>query len=287
MQQPEQQSEDRVALITGAGSGIGRALALEAAGRGLDLVLVGRRADALAETVDLIGALIGGTTKVKAVACDVTRAEDRARILNIVAGRYRHLDYLVNNAGQIAVGPFNAISDDDLARLCAVNVAAPAAFIRDALPLLRRAKRPRVVNIGSMFGSVAFPRFAAYSATKFAMRGLSDALRRELKPDGIGVTYAAPRATRTPAAGLFEALAEPMGMTFDEPETVARDIWRGVLAGKDTIYPGPVERIGAWLAVLLPGVLDRQLSGVEAELRKSSSAPRVTDKPQPVPDQAA
>ena len=72
----------------------------------------------------------------------------------------------------------------------AVNVAAPAQLTRDALPLLRRADRPRIVNVGSMFGSVAFPRFAAYSATKFAMRGLSDALRRELQPDGIGVTYA-------------------------------------------------------------------------------------------------
>ena len=141
------------------------------------------------------------------------------------------LDVLVNNAGVIAIGPLACATDDEFERMMATNVIAPLALTREMLPLLRRAMPSRVVNVGSMFGDIPYPLFAAYSASKFALRGLSIALRRELRGYGVGVTYAAPRATKTEAARVLDPLVEPMQMRMDNPAQVATQIWRAVDQG--------------------------------------------------------
>lgn len=239
------------ALITGAGSGIGRALAKEAATRGYDLILVGRNPEKLAETKHMIG-----DGSIKTVPADITRADGRAAI-KAAAGR--ELAVLVNNAGTLAVGKLTALADEDLDRMAATNLTAPMALTRDLVPALR-AKGGRVVNIGSVFGDIAFPYFAAYSATKFGLRGFSDALRRELKKDGIGVTYVAPRAVRTEAASAFDRLIEPMQMTLDRPETVAAHAWNAIEAGKREALPRSKERFFIWLQRLIPSAVDRALA---------------------------
>src|SRR3546814_7220706 len=98
------------------------------------------------------------------------------------------------------------------------------ALTRQLLPLLQLSSQARIVNIGSVFGDIGHPLFAGYCASKFALRGLSDALRRELAAVGIGVTYAAPRATRTVAADGFADLMLPFAMAMDMPETIAAQI---------------------------------------------------------------
>ena len=98
----------------------------------------------------------------------------------------------------------------------------------------------RIVNVGSMFGDIAYPLFAAYSASKFALRGLSIALRRELKPYGIGVTYAAPRATKTDASHAMDPLVEPMQMRLDDPTAVATpDLAGGDARSRQRLRQGP------------------------------------------------
>ena len=243
-------SKPPVALITGAGSGIGRALARAAAASGYDLVLVGRRRVQLEETAALLG-----TARVRIVSADITNAEGRARVADAVGAR---LDILVNNAGVLCVGRLTDMSDDALSQMIATNLTATLQLTRDLVPALA-ASQGRIVNIGSMFGMIAFPFFAAYSATKFAMRGLSDALRRELAEFGISVTYVAPRATRTPAQSRFAHLVEPFGMTLDDPERAARRAWAGVMAGRNTVYPGAGERIVAAIHAVMPSLIDTAL----------------------------
>lgn len=240
-----------VTLITGAGSGIGRALAIEAAQLGYDLILIGRRQAQLEETASL---LVAGTARL--VPADITTPEGRAAI---VAAAGERLDILVNNAGRLAVGRLTDLGDEDIAQTVGTNVTAPVQLTRDLVPALSRAQG-RIVNIGSMFGMIAFPYFSAYSATKFAMRGLSDALRRELSEFGIKVTYVAPRATRTPAQGAFAHLVEPFGMALDTPERVAKRVWTGITAGRKTIYPGFGERVFALLQALAPSLIDTALT---------------------------
>mgnify|MGYP005847985925 CR=1 FL=1 len=243
-------SKSPVALITGAGSGIGRALAQEAAGAGYDLVLVGRRLAPLEETATLIGV---GTPRL--ISADITSVEGRARIVAAVGDR---LDILVNNAGSLSVGRLTDLSDDDLSQTITTNLTAALLLTRDLVPALTLAQG-RIVNIGSMFGIIAFPYFAAYSATKFAMRGLSDALRRELAEFGISVTYVAPRATRTPAESRFSHLVAPFDMALDDPDRVAQRAWAGIMAGRNTIYPGFGERIFAVVQAIAPSLIDAAL----------------------------
>jgi len=158
------------------------------------------------------------------------------------------------------------------------NLFAPAALTRDCLPLLRRS-RGRVVNIGSMFGDIGYPLFSLYSATKFGLRGLSDALRRELAPDGIGVTYVAPRATRTESVPEFSRLIEPFGMKLDAPELVARQTWDAVVRGARSVYPRGMERLFVLLQRLAPGVIDAGLARQLSRAEEARTSPRADPRP--------
>jgi short-subunit dehydrogenase len=259
----------KTVLITGAGSGIGRALAVEAARHGHRLLLAGRRAEALADTAALLA-----TNDAVILPADVTTPEGRGRIVQAVrdAGG---LDILVNNAGSVAAGPCDRLEDAALAQLLATNIAAPIALCRDLLPALR-ASRGQVVNMGSVFGDIGFPYFTAYSATKFALRGYSDALRRELAPQGIAVTYLAPRATRTDAADSFHALIGPMGMQLDEASTVARHAWRAVAARQREQFPQSRERLFVILQRLFPRLIDGALGKLARDPAVRAAAYRET-----------
>lgn len=243
-------------VLTGAGSGLGLALAREASARGGRLLLVGRGAEAL----DAARARLASPQRATVCVADVTRAQGRAAIAGLAASGLGGVDILVNNAGVQTVAGLEAHDDDAVAAMLATNLAAPLALTRDLLPMLRASAPSRVVNIGSMFGEIAFPLFAGYSATKFGLRGLSDALRRELADDGIGITHVAPRAVRTPAFAAHGELEAPFAMKVDAPEAVARRIWDAVARDRDRVYPGPVEQVLRLVHHLAPGVVDNALA---------------------------
>jgi short-subunit dehydrogenase len=257
------QLKGKIALITGAGSGIGRQLAVEAARRGVTVALMGRRADALQETLSMMGP---GRSHV-ALPGDITHPQTRVALRHYIGRWWGRLDMLVNNAGVVSVGPLARTSDAELERLMATNVIAPAALIRELLPLLHSAAPSRVVNVGSMFGDIAYPLFSAYSASKFGLRGLSMALRRELKEFGVGITYAAPRATNTEAAGAFARLIGPLQMRIDDPAKVARDIWTAVARDADSVYAKGPERLFVLVQRLFPQLVDRSVESQMADKR--------------------
>ncbi|MBF0167972.1 MAG: SDR family NAD(P)-dependent oxidoreductase [Alphaproteobacteria bacterium] len=244
-------------LLTGAGSGIGRALALALSAKGARLILTDRNLEGLRETREMAG----GGNHLLIVEGDVTQADDRRKLRQVAETEFKRLDLLINNAGVIAVMPHGEIGDEMLERQVAVNLVAPMALVRDLLPLLISSRPSRVVNIGSMFGDIAFPLFAAYSATKFGVRGFSDALRRELAPDGVGVTYCAPRATKTPASKQFEHLVGPFAMKFDSPETVAAQIVGAIESDARSVYPMGPERLFVLVQRLFPFLVDGSLIG--------------------------
>jgi short-subunit dehydrogenase len=244
-------TDRKTVLITGGGSGIGRELAIEAVRLGYDVLIAGRSETSLAETK-----LACGSTVVRCIVADVTSAEGRARICGAVGGS---LDVLINNAGTLSVGHLRDTSDADLTRMAATNLVAPMALTRDLLPALRRA-RGRIVNIGSVFGDIAYPFFAGYSATKFGLRGFSDAMRRELSGSGIGVTYIAPRATRTAAETAFAGLVEPMHITVDSAQSAAAQAWDAILKGRRESFPRGKERFFVKLQRLFPRLVDTSVS---------------------------
>ncbi len=257
------QLSGKLALITGAGSGIGRALAIEASRLGMTVALCGRRADALHTTLTEM-APSGRHLRLRG---DITDPAVRRGLRDYLWRHWGGLDVLVNNAGIVAVGPLSHTADVELERIFATNVIAPAALSREMLPLLRRSAPSRIVNIGSIFGDIAYPLVASYSASKFALRGLSIALRREFKTFGVGVTYAAPRATRTEAAHAFDPLVEPMQMHMDEAEKVAAQIWRAVAGEADSAYAVGPERLFVLFQRLLPKLVDRAIAAQLADGR--------------------
>ena len=192
---------------------------------------------------------------------DVTRPEDREAALALTEREWGGLDVLINLAGVLGFGPYQEEDPGLVARLLKVNLEAPMQLTRAILPGMIERGQGRIVNVGSMFGSIGFPLFAAYSASKFALRGFSQALRRELAGTGVGVTYVSPRAVRTPLnPPVVHAMAEHGLMRMDAPEPVALAIVRAIERDRKEAYLGFPEGIFARVNGILPGLVDRALA---------------------------
>ncbi len=178
---------------------------------------------------------------------------------------------LINNAGVVPAGPFRDQSDQDIERAVLTNLIGPMALTRDMLDLLRAGEHARVVNVGSMFGDIAFPLFATYSATKFGLRGFSDALRRELAHEGIGVTHAAPRGARTDATAGYAHLVAAFAMALDPADLIARRIFRAARAGRRLVCPAGLERVFTLVQHLAPRMIDKGLARQYGQLRRKDA----------------
>jgi short-subunit dehydrogenase len=181
-------------LITGASQGIGKALADLAARRGARVLAAARSLDLLKELSD---AARGRGDQLEIVQADITDAGDRARMLEAAVAAFGGLDVLVNNAGIGATGHFADVSPDRLRKIMEVNFFALAETTRLFIPLLRLGNYPAIVNISSVAGKRGIPARSEYSASKFAVQGLSEALRAELASDGIDVLVVCPGLTQT------------------------------------------------------------------------------------------
>lgn len=245
----------KVFVVTGAGSGIGQALSRTLSAQGAKLVLVDLNTAGLNATLSSLA----NSEDACCVSGDITQSQTRQDIVATATKKFAGIDALVNNAGVVSVGPLADADDEALELMVRVNLLAPMQLIRDVLPTLEKSDDPTIVNVGSMFGDIAFPLFAGYSATKFGVRGLSDAMRRELAPKNIKVTYVAPRAAKTGATGAFEHLIEPMKMKLDEPEQVAANILSAIQSGARSSYPKGAERVFVFIQRVIPKLVDNSI----------------------------
>lgn len=199
-------SSQQVALVTGGSSGIGRAIAERLADDGWDVVITGRREDALREAA-------ASRDSISYVVADASRADDASRTLSTVADRHGRLDLLVNNAG-IAPGlPLAETSDEHVDAIFGTNVRGVVSLTREALPHLREAGG-QVINISSAVAQRPLPGMSVYSASKAALSSLTKAWARELAPEGIRVNAVNPGPIDTP-------LFEKQEMSADEAEQMA------------------------------------------------------------------
>jgi len=244
-------------LITGAGGGIGVALCTELAAEGPRLCLLDRRQ----ESVDPVIREVQDTAEATmALSCDITRGDHRQAALREIEKAWGGVDILINLAGVMDFAPFHEEDPAMIQRIMQVNVEAPMQLARAVLPHMIEQGRGRIVNMGSMFGSIAFPCFAAYSASKFALRGFSQALRRELANTGVGVTYISPRAVRTAFnPPVVHHMADQGLMRMDDPAWVARRVVEAIKRGKQEVYLGFPESLFARINAVLPNVVDKSL----------------------------
>ena len=190
---------NRVWLITGASSGFGRAITEAAVAADDTVVATARNAAVLA---DLAAAHPG---QVEPLALDVTDVAAIEATVSDVIARHGRIDVLVNNAGRAHVGAAEETSAAELRSLFDVHVFGPAALVRAVLPHMRKRRSGSIVQMSSMGGQLSFAGFSAYSGTKFALEGMSEALADEVRPLGIKVLIVEPGAFRT---GLFGATTD-------------------------------------------------------------------------------
>lgn len=186
-----------VALVTGAAGGIGRAVAVSLAKRGADLALLDRRAAPLKETAALVEA------EGRRASLHVTDMTDMAAVEaapEAVLAAHGRLDILVNNAGVALIGDFEQVAPADEDWVMEINLRSVMRMTRACLPALRQAPEARIVNISSIFGVITPPGQTAYCASKFAVRGFSNALRYELAGSTVGVTVIHPGGIATDIA---------------------------------------------------------------------------------------
>ena len=250
--------ESQRILITGASGGIGQALCTRLARHNSRLCILDRNQDG---SERLSAELKKLPVDVLAVQADITRAEDRERAINKMTQAWGGIDILINLAGVMDFARFDEEDPGIIQRILQVNVEAPMQLTRTALPQMVERGHGRIVNVGSMFGSIGFPCFAAYSASKFAMRGFSQALRRELNGSGVGVTYVSPRAVKTPFnPPIVHRMAELGMMHMDEPSWVAQKIVSAIVKEKDEAYMGFPESVFARINAILPGIVSRSIT---------------------------
>jgi short-subunit dehydrogenase len=252
-------SERRI-LITGASSGIGRSLAQQAARAGARLAIVARSGTSLQEVADSLAAQGASVT---AIAADVTREADRGRILTTALEHLGGLDVLINNAGVGSFGHFSSSSEEVLRQVMEVNFFAPAELIRLAVPVLTQGRQPAIVNVASMCGRRGLPAWSEYSASKFALCALTEALRGEMVRFHIDVLLVLPGLTRTDMGSRLLRKAGRMKIEFTDgmsPDLVAAKVLQALQKNRTETVVGREAR---WLLLLncfLPRLLDRLLA---------------------------
>ncbi len=257
--------EGRVAVVTGAGSGIGRATAVLLAERGCALALVDQNAGTLAETAEQVRALG------RAVSLHTADVANRARMEALVGeelAAHGHVHVLVNNAGVSVIGTLAEQSLDDFAWLMGINFWGVVYGCKLFLPHLLAEDEAQIVNISSMFGFIGIPSQISYNASKYAVRGFSEALSSELSGTQVGVTCVHPggirtnvvRASRLSSPSDVDEQARTIA-AFERfahsPEKAARKIVRAFERKRARVRIGPEAYLTDWAKRLFPVTTQR------------------------------
>lgn len=270
----------KVALITGAASGIGRAISLRLAEEGSCLFLLDVDEAGLADVVST-----AQRKGVKAIGryCDVSQHQQIAESVEYVLGRWDAVDILVNNAGITYYGATDKMTAEHCEKLLAIDLHAPIHFIRALLPTLLDQPEAHVLNVASFFGLIGTRRLAAYTSSKFGMVGLSESLRAEYGRRGLGVTALCPGFVDT---NLFATA--PRGVDLDEsklpprwmlttPEKIANRAIKAIYRNQALVVLQPYAKLAYYGKRFFPGVIDwaHHLSRKKKARRAADAAPEI------------
>lgn len=246
----------KTALVTGAARGIGRAIALRLAGKGMRLALADR------DVLGLAGARrdlerLGCETHTH--ACDLTDPYQVDHLIDELHDRWAGVDLLVNNAGVAHYGPTHDMTAEKTEALLAVNLTAPVRLTQGLLPAMLARPEAHVLNVCSILGLTPMPRVAAYCATKHALVGFSESIRAEYGRQGLGVTTLCPGFVRTELlveAGETDTMRPPPALVCVTVDRVADAAVRGVECNRRRVVVDPVGRFVRGAMRLAPGFFD-------------------------------
>lgn len=243
------------ALVTGGGSGIGAAIVRRLVDEGARVLITGRDLSKLqtiaSEAPQQIGILVA----------DLTINSDRQRVAEY-ARHWDHvgIDTLINNAGTSGAAFLEDSNSAEINALLQTNLVAPICLTQALLAHLKSLPQAHIVNIGSVFGYIGYPSQTVYSASKFGLRGFSEALHRELAGTRISVQHIAPRATRTPLnSNAMDELNRQLGNQVDDPDRVAQVVVAGLSTRRTNRVIGWPEALFARVNAVLPSLVDGAL----------------------------
>ncbi len=254
----------KTVVLTGASGGIGSALCMALVAAGATVMAVGRSAARLA--------VLAGTQpqgRVIVVAADLSTAAGRAHLLEMARAQQPKPAVLVLGHARSAFGLFEEQSAVELEAVMQANLVAPMLLVQDFLPLLSAQPEASVVAVGSTFGSIGFAGFAGYSASKFGLRGLFEALAREHADGSVRFQYLSPRATRTAFnTAAVDALNAELRTSSDTPEAVAAQLVQAIVQGDTRRQLGWPEKFFARLNGAFPALVDRSLRAQLPTIRR-------------------
>jgi len=237
-------------ILTGAAGGMGSILAQLLTDREATCALIDADAAALSTLCQQL-------PNTHAIPADLSAAERCDEAAQQAISALGGVDILINLAGLMSFCTYEHEDIARLERLIRVNLIAPMALSRAVLPTMLAQDSGQITNVGSMFGSIGFAYFSAYSASKFGLRGFSQALRRELADTNVSVTYISPRAVKTPInTGAIMKMNAATKSTMDEPDVIAKKILTTIEANRKEAYLGFPESLFARLNGLWPGLID-------------------------------
>jgi NADP-dependent 3-hydroxy acid dehydrogenase YdfG len=251
---------NQVVVVTGASSGIGEAAALAFGRAGAKVVLAARRRDRLEAAAKAIEAL-GGGAEALPVAADLSRLEDIQALIAAAQARFGRVDVLFNNAGFGRLDWLERLDPvEDIEAQLAVNVLGVIQTTRQVLPLMIKQRGGHILNMASVAGLVGTPTYSVYAAGKFAVRGFSEALRREVAPWGIKVSVIYPGGVATEFGSHARINRKTKATTPAWMRLTAEQVGEAVVGlvrrpRAELVTPWPF-RLSVWLNALLPGLVD-------------------------------
>jgi short-subunit dehydrogenase len=246
-------------VLTGATGGIGQAIAQALAAKGARLLLVARHEDDLRLLAEQLAASNGTEDKYHWVRADLTTTMGRYAIIE--AAKKMNANGLINNAGISQFDALKNITEEDFHQAMEINLLAPICLSRAFLYQFNQQQNKTVVNVGSALGSIGFPYYTSYCASKFGLRGFTEALKRELADTQHTVLYFAPRATQTTMnSDAVNQMNAMLGNSIDSPQKVAEALIAQLSSGASRTIVGWPEKLLALLNGLLPGVVDKALA---------------------------
>jgi short-subunit dehydrogenase len=250
-------------LLTGATGGIGRAIARRLAAAGASLLLVARQHQELL----LLSQQLPGQHQ--SFSADLTATEDLQALADFTK-TIGGIDVLINNAG---MSQFALTDNQQYQAQIALNLVAPMQLCQMLLPQLQQRNAATIVNVGSAFGSIGYPGFSGYCASKFGLRGFTEALKREVSSKTLRVLYFAPRATQTAinSAAVVE-MNQQLGNAMDNPDDVAVQLMKQLQSGQSRRYLGWPEQLFVRVNALFPAIVDRALQGKLSTIREFATS---------------
>lgn len=246
--------KNKTILLTGASGGIGTAIAKLLNEQGATLLLVGRDTNKLNDLKAHIG------EKHFAIEADIASELGRGVVVDACKNLDRGVDAIINNAGIGQFDLFEEMTEEKISQIININLTATLLLTHALLPLLQKQNKAQIINIGSTFGSIGFPGFSVYCASKFAIKGFSEALRRELTDTDVSVQYFAPRATRTPINNTYvDAMNKELGSVMDAPEEVAKQLLSFMQTQNRQYFVGWPEKLFVRLNGLFPGLVESSI----------------------------